>query len=616
MSELPDKDTKWWKPDASSTRQKKPWYTIFFPGPDLRVSGTSTKPVSPLQAEKPGLLYPFVATPVKNIDVNTPVFPGIHKSAGKLVESDRGVVAFQNIPADTEPVPPVTTPSSREDRIWEKLRIREVEPHIPLSKRLSYLLQSPGAWRYTPLVSLKWPHNPFPYQMEGIKILIRRDSLLLADDMGLGKTIQVIAALRLLFQRQAIERTLIVVPAGLVTQWRKEIRLWAPELRISTIQGPPGERAYQWNSRAQVFLTGYETLREDFTSNPQSPPRRVTWDVVVLDEAQKIKNRETEISRKCKRLLRKRAWAITGTPLENSPDDLASILEFTRPLGPEEEPLHITPGLDMRELQRDIQLRRKKRDVLPELPPKTVSTITLPLEREQWETYRKAEKDGIIQLREKGQYLRIENVLELILRLKQICNFCPRTGRSSKLDDIRNRLATLVSEGHRALIFSQFIDDKFGAKAILKNLRTFSPLVYTGEITATQKNLLVNQFKANDTYKVLVLSVRAGGQGLNLQEASYVFHFDRWWNPAVEHQADDRAHRLGQISPVHVYQYTCENTIEERIEQILSQKQKLFDELVDDVSIDLAAHLTSEEIFGLFGMKPPDKRFEYTGGDK
>ena len=124
---------------------------------------------------------------------------------------------------------------------------------------------------------------------------------------------------------------------------------------------------------------------------------------------------------------------------------------------------------------------------------------------------------------------------------------------------------------------------------------------------------MINRFKSDSSRKVLVLSLRAGGLGLNLQEASYVFHFDRWWNPAVEHQAEDRTHRLGQTSPVHVYQYTCENTIEERIEQILIHKQALFDELVDDVSIDLKSRLTAEELFGLFDLAPPDRS---KGADK
>jgi len=133
------------------------------------------------------------------------------------------------------------------------------------------------------------------------------------------------------------------------------------------------------------------------------------------------------------------------------------------------------------------------------------------------------------------------------------------------------------------------------------------PLLYTGDLSLFEKEAKIKEFKENISHKALILSLRAGGQGLNLQDASYVFHFDRWWNPAVERQAEDRAHRFGQTYPVHVYKYLIEGTIEERIDNILQEKQLLFDELVDDVSIDLKSLLSSEELFGLFGLKPPEQ---------
>jgi SNF2 family DNA or RNA helicase len=494
-----------------------------------------------------------------------------------------------------------------ESRDFKKEIIQTSEPELSLVKRLAYLLQPPTDLLLSVTGPLEWPRPLFEYQMEGIRALLSHKALLLADDMGLGKTVQAIGALRILNLQRLIESSLIIVPAGIISQWRRELRFWAPELRISTVHGPVADRAWQWITPAHVYITSYETFRADFTENPQSPPRRRTWDVVILDEAQKIKNRDVEVSRKCKQLYRRRAWVLTGTPLENRVEDLASILEFVTLLKEGETPLRLSVGPSLRERHQELQLRRKKADVLPHLPPKIISQIMLPLDGSQLQSYERAEKEGIIQLQERGETVRIENVLELILRLKQICNFCPMTGQSAKLQDASERLRTLESEGHRALIFSQFTDEKHGARAIMAKLHWLRPLLYTGDLSPSEKEATIKEFKGNISHKALILSLRAGGQGLNLQDASYVFHFDRWWNPAVERQAEDRAHRLGQTYPVHVYKYLIENTIEERINNILREKQLLFDELVDDVSIDLKSLLSSEELFGLFGLKPPEQ---------
>jgi hypothetical protein len=520
--------------------------------------------------------------------------------------AENGSVNLFGVLLNKEPTPRLTFPKQPETTQHSLAGRRpSLGVQIPLWKRLAYLLQPPTDLLLSSDGPLEWPGTLFDYQLEGIHALMSHEALLLADDMGLGKTIQTIAALRLLVLQRCVESALVIVRAGLLHQWRKELQRWAPELRLSTIRGPAAERAWQWSTAAHVYLVSYETFRTDFTENPHSPPRRRVWDVVILDEAQAIKNREAEVSNKCKRLVRRRAWALTGTPLENSEEDLASILEFVTPLAEGAVPQRLALGPELRERQARVQLRRKKSDVLPQLPPKIVSRIALKLDGAQRQSYERAEKDGIFQLREKGEAARVENVLELITRLKQICNFCPLTGQSAKLDEIRERLRTLVSEEHRALIFSQFSDSRYGGRAIVARLAPLRPLLYTGDLSSTQKEMILRTFKENPTHKVLVLSLRAGGQGLNLQEASYVFHFDRWWNPAITQQAESRSHRLGQPFPANIYIYTCEDTVEERVERVLREKQLLFDELVDDVSIDLQSKLTTEELFGLFGLTPP-----------
>ena len=443
-----------------------------------------------------------------------------------------------------------------------------------------------------------------PFQADGVRMLLTRDRILLADDMGLGKTIQAIAAMRILCLQRTVQSVLLVVPASLINQWRRELHRWAPELRIIIVRGLARDRAWQWKAGAHITVVSYETLRSDFTDNPESPPRRRVWDIVVLDEAQKIKNRDVEVSRLVKQLPRKRSWALTGTPLENKLDDLASILEFVDQFDPTSMRSYC-PGPELLERHRQLQLRRRKFDVLAQLPPKQVIEVTLPLLPRQQETYSRAEREGIIHLREKGETIRIEHVLALITRLKQICNFDPDTGESAKVADMRDRLAVLSEQGHRALLFSQYTDEMFGVGKMAQVLQEYHPLTYVGGMSSSDRDQVIQSFKANDVHKALILSLKAGGVGLNLQEASYVFHIDRWWNPAAERQAEDRSHRMGQVVPVTVFKYICEGTIEERIQKILADKQRLFDEIIDDVSLDIASQLTQDELFGIFGLEAP-----------
>jgi SNF2 family DNA or RNA helicase len=370
------------------------------------------------------------------------------------------------------------------------------------------------------------------------------------------------------------------------------------------VQGGAADRAWQWNVPASVHLVSYETLRSD-SGSAVSPPRRRVWDVVVLDEAQRIKNADADTARVCKRIPRTRAWALTGTPLENRIEDLASILEFVR-AAPDGEPgPRIRVGNDLLDLHRRLQLRRRKVDVLDQLPPKTFTTLDLELSGAQRAAYDKAEQEGVIQLKALGPEVRISNVLELITRLKQLCNVDPGSGQSAKLDDLFERIGTLTEQGHRALVFSQFTTQEHGVGLIANRLQQFNPLTYTGGMDTDARDRVIQRFLNDERHRVLVLSLRAGGQGLNLQQASYVFHFDRWWNPAVERQAEDRSHRMGQTVPVTVYAYRCVKTVEQRIDEVLNKKQHMFDAVVDSVSMDVDQTLTKQELLGLFDLEAP-----------
>jgi SNF2 family DNA or RNA helicase len=472
----------------------------------------------------------------------------------------------------------------------------ELPPTRDLRARLLGVLQPPLDASLARSGPLEWPADLMDFQLTGIRLLFDRDRLLLADEMGLGKTIQAIAAIRLLAHRGQISTCLVVVPAAVIAQWLRELERWAPELRTCVVRGPAMERAAQWRMQAHVHVVSYETLRSDAQLG-----RAQIWDLVIIDEAQKIKNRHSDVAVAIKRILRRRAWALTGTPLENRLADLASILEFVTPRLPDEKPHMLSPGDHLRRELSTVQLRRRKQDVLVELPPKTLTDLLLEMTPEQRRSYERAEHEGLVYLQELGSRITIANVLELILRLKQLCNFEPESGASAKLADLQERLASLVEGGQRALVFSQFADEYYGAAALARRLEQFRPVLYTGAMTLHERDAAVTRFQKDPSRQVMVLSLRAGGQGLNLQAASYVFHFDRWWNPAVENQATDRSHRLGQRLPVHVYSYTIENSIEERIRDILLEKRVLFERIVEGAGIDVHG-FSRNELYRTIGL--------------
>lgn len=507
---------------------------------------------------------------------------------------------FPEAPSQSPSVPPslrpAVSPSPPRPFVPSRpaTRIKPPGDIIKLEDRLYYVLQPP----LETLIqsdALHFPFEPFPYQYQGVAFLYPRYSAILADEMGLGKTMQAITAIRMLLRSREIRSVLLICPKPLVTNWRREFSLWAPEIPLTIIEGDAAKRQWQWTQEnAPVKIANYELLMRD----REVLDAELHFDLVVLDEAQRIKNTSSTTSQVARSICRSRNWALTGTPIENTPDDLVGIFEFL-------SPGYLRPGMGARrlsELVKDHILRRTKDMVLKDLPPKLFRDAELDLSPEQRATYEMAENEGVMRLNGMGHEITIQHVFELVLRLKQICNFDPATGASSKLERLEADLEEVAASGKKAIVFSQWVQS---IDVIRGSLERFGPLEYHGRIPSKSRDGVLKQFKEDPTKHVILMSYGAGSVGLNLQFCEYVFLFDRWWNPAVEDQAINRAHRIGAAGPVTVTRMLSLGTIEERINDVLNHKRELFDQIIGQTAAPASLGLSQAEIFGLFNLRTP-----------
>jgi len=504
---------------------------------------------------------------------------------------------------DSQGVPPTSRgrgPSTTVSPCAGSTRIKPPSDVIKLEDRLEYLLQ-PSLESLLVERSMQFPFHPFPYQFQGIAFLYPRHAAVLADEMGLGKTMQAITAIRLLLRCGEVRSVLLVCPKPLVTNWQREFGLWAPEVPVMVVEGDQPKRRWQWHlPDVPVRIANYELLvrDRDWFEVAVEGGQPLRFDLVVLDESQRIKNRSSTTSEVVRSIRRSRNWALTGTPVENSAEDLVGIFEFLAPgfLSPEMKPR------SMGRTVSDYVLRRTKDQVLTDLPPKLFRDAEMELSPEQAETYRMAEQEGVVRLSEMGEGLTIRHVFELVLRLKQICNFDPATEASTKLERLEADLEEIARSGRKAIVFSQWVST---LERLAEKLARFGPLEYHGKIPTGRRDAVIERFRTDPGKHVILMTYGAGGVGLNLQFAHYVFLFDRWWNPAVEDQAVNRAHRIGVAGPVTVTRFLMLDTIEQRIDRILQEKRDLFDTIFAGAEFDRKLGLTQEEVFGLFELKCP-----------
>ncbi|WP_020468624.1 DEAD/DEAH box helicase [Zavarzinella formosa] len=506
------------------------------------------------------------------------------KPAEELIPTDEVV---PDLP-DPVPVPPKKPP----------VRSKPAGDTVLFKDRLLYLLQPPID-HLIGCKSVGVPFEPFPYQLEGIAFLMPRHSALLADEMGLGKTAQVILAIRLLIQAGMVRKVLIVCPKPLVYNWVRELKLWASDLPNEIFAGDTELRRATWFvSNCPVKITNYELLTRDaeFLSDD-----RASFDLVVLDEAQRIKNHDSRTAQIVRSIKRSRSWAMSGTPIENRPEDLINIFGFVDPGRVPRD----TPSKRIPQLTADCILRRTKDDVQSDMPPKFLRDLPLELTPPQREAYDLAEKEGVIRLNDLGETISVQHVFQLVMRLKQICNFDPVTGSSVKMEQLLADMEEVAANGRKAIVFSQWVEP---LEVLAKALAPYGPMQFHGKIPSPQRPAIIDQFKSDPTKHVILMSYGTGSVGLNLQFTNYVFLFDRWWNPAIEDQAINRAHRVGQKHPVTVTRFLAENTIEGRIADVLNAKRKIFNDLLEQNGPPPSLGLSEDEIFGLFDIKARPKK--------
>lgn len=461
-----------------------------------------------------------------------------------------------------------------------------------------------------------------PYQGQGLtwlhSMLSMRFGACLADDMGLGKTIQVLALLQHSLKQGTLGNILLVVPASLVGNWQKEAARFTTNLTVHSLHASEEKLENTDCTEAALYITTYAMVSK------RKALSEIFWDLLILDEAQAIKNPGTKQTKAIKALQCRNRIALTGTPVENSLSDLWSLFDFLNPglLGTRKQFSTINDRLKahpqgyalLRNAISPFILRRCKTDrkIIEDLPEKVESEVAVQLAPKQIVLYKDvvaklektiAEVEGI---KKKGL------VLSTILQCKQICNHPSqflgipdfKENASGKFSVLRQISETVASQHEKMLVFTQFQEMTAPLAAFLETIFKTPGGIIDGKVDPKKRGDLVDRFNSDRYIPFMVLSIKAGGTGLNLTGANHVVHFDRWWNPAVENQATDRAFRIGQTKKVNVYKFTSQGTVEEKISALIESKKTLQEEVIESSDGESwMAKLDNKAILELFRLE-------------
>ena len=409
-----------------------------------------------------------------------------------------------------------------------------------------------------------------PFQVYGVDWLSSLDRAMLADDMGLGKTFQALAGISKMILEGEVTRILIICPRSLVFTWYAEIKKWTPYLSATAVI-PSGNAAESvWKSRtgkSQIIITSYEQLRTN--SNYMIEQAQL----VVCDEAHKLRNRSSNLSQSFRNLSPQKVWFLTGTPVERDSEDFATLFSLLLPkiFTPSDHKL----GIDiLKSRAKPYLLRRRKSEVLKELPPMLERQEFLELSTEQARSYREMLSDSET------------STLVKFGKLRHICDLDPVTGTSTKLDRIQELLEEISNLGEKAVVFSYWRKPLTALSEILEKKSPGSTQLLTSEMDLVQRDLAIHNFKNRNV--TLLASAKIASEGLTLVEANHAIFINRWWNPSSNEQARDRIRRLGQQRTTYMYSFTTIDTIEEKLDEILNRKEITNEDLVNAMSMYLS----------------------------
>lgn len=498
----------------------------------------------------------------------------------------------------------------------------DIEIHVSNGEWLHKLFSSKDSPQANKVVAHHVQAQLRPYQEVGVQWLHYMQQLgfgaCLADDMGLGKTLQVIALLSM--KENQHKKTLLVVPASLIHNWQSELQRFAPKLRCAILH--PSNK----NLDDTVLLQHYDIIITTYSMcTKYTWVMEHTWDILVLDEAQAIKNPNTKQTKTVKAISANYRLALSGTPIENKLMDLWSLFDFLNSglLGSPKEfkgfvkrlqsEEHTQGYARLKEITSPFILRRLKTDktIIHDLPDKIEMKTYANLSKQQISLYQDLVDTLKVKLMSSDGIQRKGLVLSSLIKFKQICNHpdeylgetCFEEAESGKFIRLKEICEAIYQHHERVLVFTQFKEMVAPLTNYLETIFHTKGVSLDGSTSIKKRQEAVETFQGDDYVPFMVLSIKAGGVGLNLTKASHVVHFDRWWNPAVENQATDRAFRIGQQNNVVVHKFICEGTVEEKIDQIIESKMKLSMDVMEDSKETWITEMNNDELLQLFDLK-------------